>query len=248
MKLSGSLTAEDISSAYRASEEALKDHDRISIFVEVQPSMQFTIEGLIKDLTEFPGQICKLKKYYRAALVTDKGWMAALARVEGLVFSNIDVRVFGTSDREKAFAWAAATPEPLPVPEEPEPSIHFIQTTSENVLAYEVNGRLRERDIKRAVAEVKPYLDREGKFSVLARLKDFHGFDLLSVFDDELIRVKIKAPSKIDKYAVIGAKPWLRNLIELFDPVMRTQIRTFDPSEEDAAWEWIGARQALLGE
>ena len=55
-------------------------------------------------------------------------------------------------------------------------------------------------------------------------------------------------PSKIDKYAVIGPKPWIRNLLELFNPLVSTEIRTFDASEEDAAWEWVGARQALLSE
>ena len=248
MKISGSLTAEDIAKAYGAADSALKDNERISFFVEVEPSMQLTMEGIVKDLSEMPGQFGKLKKYYRAALVTDKGWMAALARVEGLVFSNIDVKVFGHDERDKAFAWAAAEPEPIPPPVQPEPSLHFIQTTSENVFAYEVNGRLREADIKNAVKELKPFLERDGKFNVLARMKNFHGFDLLSIFDDDLIRVKLKAPSKIAKYAVVGAKPWMRNLIELFGSFLSTEIRTFEADEEAAAWEWIGAQQALLPE
>ena len=248
MKISGSLTAEDITKAYRAADDALKGSERISFFVEVDPSMQFTLEGLAKDLAEMPGQFGKMKKYYRAALVTDKGWMATLARVEGLVFSNIDVRVFGHDERDKAFAWAAEKPEPVPAPVPPEPSLHFIQTTNDNVFAYEVNGRLREADIKNAVKEVKPYLERDGKFNVLARMKDFNGFDLLSVFDDDLVRLKLKAPSKIAKYAVVGAKPWMRNLIELFGSVLSTEIRTFEADEEAAAWEWIGAQQALLPE
>ena len=248
MKLSGSLTADDISRAYKATDDAVKENDRVSFFAEVEPSMAFTVEGLIKDLVEGVGQWNKLKHYYRAAVVTDKGWLASLARVEGLVFSSIDVRVFPPDERDKAFAWAAETPQPVKTPTEPEPSIHFLQTTSDNVFAYEINGRLRERDIKAAVNELKPYFEREGKFNVLARMKDFSGFDLLSVFDDDLITLKLKAPSRIAKYAVIGAKPWMRNLLELVDPIIGTEIKTFDTSEEAAAWEWVGAQQALLPE
>ena len=33
---------------------------------------------------------------------------------------------------------------------------------------------------------MKPFLEREGKFNVLARLKDFHGFDLTALFDDSV--------------------------------------------------------------
>ena len=129
-----------------------------------------------------------------------------------------------------------------------EPAVRFLQTTNENVFAYEVDGRLRERDIKSAVKELKPFFEREGKFNVLARLKNFNGFDLLSIFDDDLVRLKIKAPSRIAKYAVVGPKPWMRNLLELAGSVVSTEIRTFDASEETAAWEWIGAQQALLPE
>jgi hypothetical protein len=247
-KLSGGLTAADIEQAYKATNDALKQNDRISFFAEIDPSTQLTFEGLVKDLTEGVRQWGKLDKYGRAAIVTDKGWLSALARVEGIVFSSIDVRVFDPQDRNKAFAWASEKPEPVPAPAAPEPSIHFLQTTSEDVFAYEIDGRLRERDIKAAVQELKPYFEREGKFNVLARMKNFSGFDLLALLDDDYIRLKLKASSKVGKYAVIGAKSWMRNLVELVGPLMRTEIRTFEASEEDAAWEWIGARQALLPE
>lgn len=248
MRLSGELTADDITKAYKATDDVLKLNDRVSFFVEVDPSMRFTLEGLAKDLFEGIGQWGKLKKYYRAALVTDKGWMAALARVEGLVFSSIDVRVFNKEDRDKAFAWSAETPGSEPGPVEPEPAIRIIQTTSDNVFAYEVDGRIRERDIKSSVEAIQPYLQRDGKFNVLARMKNFNGFDLLSVFDDELIKMKLKAPSKIGKYAVVGPKPWMRNLLELVGPLISTEVRTFDASEEAEAWQWVGAQQALLPE
>ena len=248
MKLSGKLTAEDVTRAYKATEDALKDNDRISFFGEIDPSMTLTFEGLLKDLVEGVGQLGKLSRYSRVAVVTDRGWIAALTRVEGLVLSYIDFRVFGHAERTKAFAWASEAPAAAETGVEPQKSIHFLQTTSENVFAYEVNGRIREVDIKSAVAELKPFMSRDGKFNVLARMKDFNGFDLLSIFDDNLIRLKIKAPSKIDKYAVVGPKPWMRNLLELVDPLINTSIRTFDADEEEAAWEWVGARQALLPE
>ena len=246
MKLSGSLTADDITKAYRATEEALKGNERISFFAEIDDSVGLTLEGVVKDVTEGIKRLGSFTKYYRAAVVTDKGWLGAMARVEGLVFSSIDVRVFPTSDRNKAFAWASEAPEPLPKPEEPAASIHFLQTTNDKVFAYDVNGKLREKDIKAAVEQFKPYLEREGKINVLARMKDFGGFDLLSVFDDDLIKLKYRSLSKVDRYAVVGPSAWMRNLLELISPMFSAQVRVFDASEEQAAWEWVGAEQALL--
>lgn len=246
MKISGSVTAADIDKAYKATDEALKANERVSFFAEVDDSMGLTIEGALKDLWNGIGQLGRLGKYYRAAVVTDKGWIATMARVEGLVFSSIDVRVFAPSDRAKALAWASEKPEPLPKPEDAPASVHFLQTTNENVFAYEVNGKLREKDIKAAVAAMKPFLEREGKFNVLARMKDFGGFDLLSVLDDDLVKTKYKAITKVEKYAIISSSAWMRNLLELISGLFSAQIRFFDPEEEHAAWEWVGAEQALL--
>jgi hypothetical protein len=246
MKISGSITAEDIEKAYKATNDALTDNERVSFFAEIDDSMGFTVEGLLKDLWNGIGQLGRLGKYYRAAVVTDKGWIATMARVEGLVFSSIDVRVFEPAERNKAFAWASEAPEPLPKPEDAPASVHFLQTTSDNVFAWEINGRLREKDVKAAVAQMKPFLEREGKFNCLARIKNFGGFDLLATLDDDLIKMKYKAVSKIDKYAIVGAKAWMRNMMELLAPLFSTQIRFFDLEEEHAAWEWVGAEQALL--
>ena len=65
---------------------------------------------------------------------------------------------------------------------------------------------------------------------------------------DILAKLKYKALSKVDRYAVVGAKPWMRNFLELLAPMFSTQIRVFEPSDEAAAWEWVGAQQALLAE
>lgn len=246
MRASGKLTADDVALSYKATEDALKVNDRVSFFVEIDESMALTFEGVLKDLVQGIGQIGKLSRYYRVAVVTKKGWIGALARAEGIVFSSIDVRVFEPAERDKAFAWACEKPEPVQTPVEPEPSLRVLQTTRDDVFAYEVDGRLREKDIKNAVAALKPFLEREGKVNLLARMKNFSGFDILALLDDDLFRLQFKAPAKIAKYAIIGAKPWMRNLLELVDPLVKTEIRNFDASEEAAAWEWVGARQALL--
>ena len=245
-KISGKLTASDIEKAYAAVREALKENERVSFFAEITDDLGFTAEGLIKDLTEGVKNLGTLSKFYRVAVVTDKGWLGALARVEGLVFSSIDVRVFEPAERDKAFAWSSEKPAPLPKLEEPGTSIHFLQTTKPNVFAYEINGRVRSKDVKAVVNQFKPYLEKEGKVNVLAKLSAFNGFDLFAMIEDDLVRTKFKSLSKVDKYAVIGPKPWMRNLLELFYPLTSVKLRVFDKDEEAAAWEWVGAQQALL--
>lgn len=246
MKLSGDLTAEDVSKAYKATEDAVKENGRISFYAEKEESMSLRFEGLFKDLFEGIGQLGKLKHYYRAALVTEKGWVATIARIEGLVFSSVDVKIFKHDEKAKALAWASEASPPIPVPEPPKESIHFLKTSSDKVFAYEVNGRITQQDITAATKEMKDAFDRPDKINVLLHIKDWQGFDLSAVVDDDLAKLKYKAISKVDRYAVIGAPAWLRNLLELIDPLFSVNIKIFEPGEEDAAWEWVGARQALL--
>ena len=246
MKISGEITAADIARAYETTNDTLKSHDRVSFFAEVEDSLNFTWEGLYKDLSEGIGQFGKLKHYYRAAVVTDKSWLGAMARVEGLVFSSIDVRVFPTADRDKAFAWAAEKPEPLQKPKAPEPAIHLIQTTNDKVFAYEVDGPIFEKDIRAAIDGLKESFEKHEKINVLARMKNWAGFDLTSVLSDELFNMKYKSLSKVERYAVVGPKPWMRNLLELINPMISPTIRVFDTGDEADAWEWVGAQQALL--
>jgi hypothetical protein len=177
--------------------------------------------------------------------VTDKSWIASVTRAEGVLFCTIDMRVFGLKESDKAFAWASEEPV---LPEQPAPSIHLIQTTKNTVFAYEVDGPIRERDVKTAVRGLNDAFKGHKKINVLARMKNWAGFEIASIFSDELFRMKYSALSKVDKYAVVGPRPWMRNFLELVNPLFSTKIRVFDTSEEAAAWEWVGAQQALLAE
>ena len=246
MKISGSITAEDIEKAYKATEEALASNERVSFFAEVDDSVGLTIEGAVKDLWNGIGQICKLKKYYRAAVVTDVTWLASVARAEGLFFSSIDIRVFKLDEYDKAFAWASEKPEPLPG--KPGPSVHLLHTTNEKVFAYEVDGPIHDVDVKTVLPALNEKFDAHEKINVLVRMKNWAGFELTAVLNDELFKTKYKALSKVDRYAVVGPKPWMRNFLELIDPLFSTKTRVFDAGDEEAAWEWVGASQALLPE
>jgi hypothetical protein len=245
-KLSKELTAEDVDKSTKAITEALKDQERINIFTEVEGSVTFTLEGLWKDLTNSISNFGLRKKVNRLAVVSGSDIYSFLLRVEGLVFSSIEMRVFRPEQRDEAFAWASKEPGPLPKPVPPKRAIHFLQTTSENVFAYEVDGRVTEQDIKDAVTELKSKFSKNEKINVLARIKSFKGFDLSALLNDDLYRVKYQTLSQVERYAVVGPPTWMRNFLELIDPALKLKIQVFDAEDENAAWEWVGASQSLL--
>ena len=245
-KLSGELTADDVEKSTNALIDALKDQERISVFAEIDGSIALTLEGLLKDLVNSVSNFGMRKKIFRLAVVSGSEFYSFLLRVEGLVFSSIEMRVFSPDDRDQAFAWAGKEPEPLPKPEPSKRAVHFLQTTSESVFAYEVDGRVTEKDVSEAVRELKSLFERNEKVNVLARMKNFGGFDLSALLNDDLYRVKLQSLSKVERYAVVGAPTWMRNFLELIDPAFKVKIRVFDVENENDAWEWVGASQSLL--
>jgi len=245
-KLSKELTAEDVDKSTLALTDALKEKERVNIFAEIDGSLKLTLEGLARDVANSVSNFGLRRKIYRLAVVSDSEVYAFLLRVEGLLFSSIEMRVFVPEDRREAFAWASKEPEPLPKPEHPKPALHMLQTTNENVFAYDVNGRITERDIEELVRELKTIYERKEKVNLLGRLTNYKGFDVSALLNDDLYRFQFQTFSKVDKYALVGAPTWLRNLLELVDPALRLKIKVFEPEDEQAAWDWVEASQALL--
>lgn len=241
MKIAGELTGADVQRAYDALETALKKHEDVSFFAEVDDSFEITLDALIKDITNGLGQLAKLNRYYRAAVVTDKKWLATLARVEGLVFAWMEVRVFPKNDRTAALEWASQPPAPKPETVVPPPSIRFIETTKPSVVAYEVDGRITEKDMDMAIKRMDEVYKNDGKLRVLGRLTNMKGFDLRAVARQDLFSMKSQAVKRVERYAVVGAPTWLRNFLELAAPMFNTEIRVFEPSDESKAWEWLEA-------
>jgi hypothetical protein len=245
-KLSKELTAEDVDRSTKVLTDALKEQERINIFTEIDSSVSLTLEGLWRDLVNSVSTFGLIKKINRLAVVSGSPVYSALLRVEGLVFSSIEMRVFRPEQRDEAFAWASKKPDALPKPEPPKRALHFIQTSSESVVAYEIDGRVTEEDVKESVKELKSKFEQHEKINILVRMKNFKGYDLAALLNDELYRVKYQSLSKVERYAVVGAPTWMRNFLELIDPAFKVKIQVFDADEEEAAWEWVGASQSLL--
>ncbi len=245
-KLSGELTANDVERSTNALIDALKTQERVSIFAEIGEPFSLTLEGLWKDLVNSFNNFGIRKKVFRLAVVSPSEVYSAILRIEGFVLSSTAMRVFTPEQREEAFAWASKKPEPMPKPEPAKRAIRFIQTTNENVFAYEVDGRVIDADVKETAAELHGLFERKEKANVIALIRDFGGFELSALLRDDLVRVKIQSLSKVERYAVVGAPTWMRNLLELLDPALKMKIRVFEPEQEQDAWDWVGASQALL--
>jgi hypothetical protein len=124
----------------------------------------------------------------------------------------------------------------------------MIQTTSDSVVAFEITGQVGDAEITTLAAAMRDAFKTHERINMLAKMSGYTGFDLAAFLNEDLYTVKLKGLMKVEKYAVVDPRPWIRNWIELVNPLFKVDARIFDVAEENAAWEWVGATPALLPE
>ena len=67
---------------------------------------------------------------------------------------------------------------------------------------------------------------------------DLHGIALRSLWDE--IKFDVRHARQIERCAVVGDRRWVAWMTSLSRPIFaRAEIRFFDVSDRDKAWEWI---------
>jgi hypothetical protein len=110
MRATGRVDAADVERGITAVEQSLKSHARVAIHAEIDIS-GMTPRALVKDIGYGLSKLGELRRFSRAAVVTDQRWVRWIASVEGALFP-IDVRVFALSQKDAAMAWASEPPVP----------------------------------------------------------------------------------------------------------------------------------------
>lgn len=123
-------------------------------------------------------------------------------------------------------------------------SIAPLLTTRPDLFAFEVRGRIRETDIEAMARTLDSAFDRLGTVDILIVMRHWDGLDASAAFDGEALKVQVRAAAHVRKYGVVGGPAWAKAMINLFSPLTPVEERTFDLSEEDQAWAWIGGRPA----
>lgn len=112
MRVSGTLTGDDIERVTLVLEAALSRHQHIALYADMVDFADMTAEALLKDLRYGISKIGQWSRFGRAAVVSDREWLRAIARLENHVIPGIDIRAFGKNEREAALAWASGEPVP----------------------------------------------------------------------------------------------------------------------------------------
>ena len=115
--------------------------------------------------------------------------------------------------------------------------IETLPTSSDNVLAFKLSGKLHDEDYKTFVPAIDAALTKHAKVRLLAQFHDFHGWDAHALWDD--IKFSTTHCTKIDRIALVGEKKWEQWMAKICKPFTMAKIEYFDAADVDKAMAWL---------
>ncbi|MGR3320677.1 MAG: SpoIIAA family protein [Pseudooceanicola sp.] len=233
--VTGEITREGIRDFYKEFEAALDRYDRVGLLIDMRGFTDIGAGALLEDILGELKLLDDLHRMPRAAVVTGNRTIAGLIGYVAPLVPRMHMRAFTPDAMEEAEAWAGD----LPPPRKERPGLRRIESGSDDVLAFELDGYLDDDQMDEIVRPFRARLDRGGRFNALVRLKHFGGFDPEILFDRSLIGMKWDAVRALNRYAVVTDATWVRPFVGFAKLVSNVDIRIFPMAEEAAAWDWV---------
>jgi len=116
-----------------------------------------------------------------------------------------------------------------------------IKSNKQNVLAFSLEGKLNANQVRAMADVMNEMFDCYGEIRLLLFINAHEGQDLSAMLDPKLLLVKIKEFASLEKFAVVGASDISDITIETFSGILSMDAETFEASQKEKAWEFIGA-------
>ncbi|MCC7327738.1 MAG: STAS/SEC14 domain-containing protein [Burkholderiales bacterium] len=239
LSLQGEISADDVAQMKRAAQQKLGAHAEIGIVVDFTGFSDATEAAIREDIRFEFGLLGQIQRFPRVACITDKQWMGMAMSYAGKLLPTMEMKVFLPAKQGEAIAWSAALPPRRT--EKDAQAIKRIPTDRKDVYAFEVDGVVTAAEMPAITAELDRFLKEHQKVRMLVRVKHF-AFDPSILAQPGLFSIKIAAMQKLDRYAVVGAPPWMQKAVEVVNPLFPAmEIRTFASDKESEAWAFIEA-------
>lgn len=110
LRIAGTLTGGDYDRVIDAVGERLARYERLGVLVDLVAFEDVTAEAALKDARFSLSLIGMLRRFPREAVVSDKQWVRVLARIADPLIPHVEVRAFGSHERDAALAWVSDVP------------------------------------------------------------------------------------------------------------------------------------------
>lgn len=242
VQLSGDLSGDDVRQYKALLHTHVQQQERLGLLIDMSDLNDMAMGTLAPGVRADLDLLKHASQFDRLALVSDKHWPGLLLRMAGPWLHGMQLRQFASAEREQALQWVAEAAVEQTVVVLP-PALRLIPTTSEGLLAFEIDGPISRASIASVLPQIQAFLDRHEHIDVLAHFKHFGGIEPALYLQPGLLQMKFKAIPKVARYALVAAPGWMDTLAHTLRPLLGDmQLRSFTESELAQAWEWLAAQ------
>jgi len=108
IELSGKLNADDMKIALDELESKSKDIKNGQMLYEIIDFHIPTAAAIGVEFSRLPAMLGLIKKFNRAAVLTDKTWLKKVSEVEGMLYPGLEIKAFNRDQKAEAEAWLSS--------------------------------------------------------------------------------------------------------------------------------------------
>jgi hypothetical protein len=105
IEMSGRLNAEEMRIALDELVQKSKNIENGLMLYDVIDFHLPSPEAIVVEFSRFPSMFGFIKKFKRAAVLTDKAWLGKASELEGLLLPGLEIRAFGRDRKTEAEVW-----------------------------------------------------------------------------------------------------------------------------------------------
>ena len=108
IELSGKLNTEEMKIALDELESKSKDIENGKMLYEIIDFHIPSLGAIAVEFSRLPSMFSLMKKFDRAAVLTDKTWIKKASEFEGHFFPGLEIKAFDRDQKEEAEAWLSS--------------------------------------------------------------------------------------------------------------------------------------------
>jgi SpoIIAA-like len=105
MELSGKLNAEDMKTALDELVEKSRHIENGKMLYDIIDFHLPSLAAIKIEFSRLPSMLGLMRKFKRAAILTDKSWLKKVSELEGALFPGLEIKAFDRDRKAQAEAW-----------------------------------------------------------------------------------------------------------------------------------------------
>ncbi len=113
----------------------------------------------------------------------------------------------------------------------------IIPVNDKDILAFKATGKLTDADYKQFLPILEEMIRKRGRISLFIEMQNFEGWEAQAAWDD--LRFGLHHDHDFKRIAIIADKPLIHAAIGFVNLFSHIEMRFFDSSEAETAWDWL---------